>query len=38
MPESVLNSVLENQVTTVQAPELLGVSERHDRRMLAAYR
>ena len=35
---SVLNSVLEYQVPVVQAAELLGVSPRHARRMLAAYR
>ena len=35
---SVLNSVLEYQVPVAQAAELLGVSERHARRMLAAYR
>ena len=35
---SVLNSVLEYQVPIAQAAELLGVSERHARRMLAAYR
>ena len=34
----VLNSVLEYQVPIAQAAELLGVSERHTRRMLAAYR
>ena len=35
---SVLNSVLEFQVPVAQAAELLGVSQRHARRMLAAYR
>ena len=35
---SVLNSVLEYQVSIAQAAELLGVSERHARRLLAAYR
>ena len=36
---SVLNSVLEYQVPIAQAAELLGVSERHARRMmLASYR
>ena len=35
---SVLNSVLEYQVPIVQAAEVLGVSPRHARRMLAAYR
>ena len=35
---SVLNSVLEYQVPIAQAAELLGVSERHARRMLAGYR
>ena len=35
---SVLNSVLEYQMPIVQAAEVLGVSERHARRMLAAYR
>ena len=34
----VLNSVLEYQVPIAQAAELLGVSERHARRMLAGYR
>ena len=34
----VLNSVLEYQVPIVQAAEVLGVSERHARRMLAGYR
>ena len=34
----VLNSVLEYQLPIAQAAELLGVSERHARRMLAAYR
>ena len=33
-----LNSVLEYQVPIAQAADLLGVSERHARRMLAAYR
>ena len=35
---SVLNSVLEYQVPIAQAAEVLGVSPRHARRMLAAYR
>ena len=35
---SVLNSVLEYQVPITQAAELLGVSQRHARRLLAAYR
>ena len=35
---SVLNSVLEYQVAIVQAAEVLGVSPRHARRLLAAYR
>ena len=35
---SVLNSVLEYQAPIAQAAELLGVSERHARRMLAGYR
>ena len=35
---SVLNSVLEYQVPIAQAPELLGVNQRHARRLLAAYR
>ena len=35
---SVLNSVLEYQVPIVQAAEVLGVSPRHARRLLAAYR
>ena len=34
----VLNSVLEYQAPIAQAAELLGVSQRHARRMLAAYR
>ena len=34
----VLNSVLEYQVPIAQAAELLGVSPRHARRLLAAYR
>ena len=34
----VLNSVLEYQVPIAQAAELLGVSQRHARRLLAAYR
>ncbi len=33
---SVLNSVLEYQVPIDEAAELLGVSRRHTRRMLAA--
>ena len=35
---SVLNSVLEYQLPIPQAAEVLGVSPRHARRMLAAYR
>ena len=35
---SVLNSVLEYQVSIAEAAELLGVTQRHARRMLAAYR
>ena len=35
---SVLNSVLEYQVPITQAAELLGISQRHARRLLAAYR
>ena len=35
---SVLNSVLEYQVPIAQAAEVLGVTSRHARRMLAAYR
>ena len=35
---SVLNSVLEYQVPIAQAAEVLGVSPRHARRLLAAYR
>ena len=34
----VLNSVLADQVPVCQAAEVLGVSERHMRRILAAYR
>ena len=34
----VLNTVLEHQLPTAQAAELLGVSERHAWRLLAAYR
>ena len=34
----VLNSVLEYQAPIAQAAELLEVSQRHARRMLAAYR
>ena len=34
----VLNSVLADQVSVCQAAEVLGVSERHMRRILAAYR
>ena len=33
-----LNSVLEYQVSIADAAELLGVSQRHAHRMLAAYR
>ena len=35
---SVLNSILEYQVPIAQAAELLGMTPRHARRMLAAYR
>ena len=35
---SVLNSVLEYQVPIAQGAQVLGVSPRHARRMLAAYR
>ena len=35
---SVLNSVLEFQVPIADAAELLSVTQRHARRMLAAYR
>ena len=35
---AVLNSVLEHQVPIADAAELLGVTQRHARRMLAAYR
>ena len=35
---SVLNSVLEYQVPIADAAELLGVTQRHARRMLASYR
>ena len=34
----VLNSVLEYQLTIAQAAEVMGVSERHAKRLLAAYR
>ena len=34
----VLNSIVEYQVPIVQAAEILGVSERHTRRLLNAYR
>ena len=34
----VLNAVLEGEVTAVKAAGLMGVSERHGRRLLAAYR
>ena len=34
----VLNSVLEHQLPAAQAAEILGVSERHAWRLLAAYR
>ena len=34
----VLNSVLEDRVSVCQAAEVMGVSERHTRRMLRAYR
>ena len=34
----ILNSLLTEQITTVQAATLIGVSARHARRLLAAYR
>ena len=34
----VLNAVLEGEVTVAEAAGLMGVSERHGRRLLAAYR
>ena len=34
----VLNTVLEHQLSTAQAAEIMGVSERHTKRLLAAYR
>ena len=34
----VLNSVLEYQLPIAQAAEILGVSERHTKRLLATYR
>ena len=34
----VLNSVLEHQLLIAQAAEIMGVSERHTKRLLAAYR
>ena len=34
----VLNSVLEYRLPIAQAAEIMGVSERHTRRLLAAYR
>ena len=34
----VLNSVLEYQLPIAQAAEIMGVSERHAKRLLAAYR
>ena len=34
----VLNNVLEYQLPTAQAAEIMGVSERHTKRLLAAYR
>ncbi len=34
----VLNSVLEHQLPIAQAAEIIGVSERHTKRLLAAYR
>ena len=34
----VLNSILEYQIPIAQATEILGVSERHTRRLLTAYR
>ncbi len=33
-----LNSVLEYQLPIAQAAEIMGVSERHTKRLLAAYR
>ena len=33
-----LNSVLEHQLPIAQAAEIMGVSERHTKRLLAAYR
>ena len=34
----VLNNVLEYQLPIAQAAEIMGVSERHTKRLLAAYR
>ena len=34
----VLNGVLEYQLPIAQAAEIMGVSERHTKRLLAAYR
>ena len=34
----VLNSVLEYQLPIAQAAEIMGVSERHTKRLFAAYR
>ena len=34
----VLNSVLEHQLPIAQAAEIMGVSERHAKRIIAAYR
>ena len=34
----VLNSVLEYQLPVAQAAEIMGVGERHTKRLLAAYR
>ena len=34
----VLNTVLEHQLSIAQAAEIMGVSERHTKRLLAAYR
>ena len=34
----VLNSVLEHHLPIAQAAEIMGISERHTKRLLAAYR
>ena len=34
----VLNTVLEHHLSIAQAAEIMGVSERHTKRLLAAYR